>query len=89
VMRERAYLHQVQELLGALVSQVKQAVAEGASLAETKKRVTLVEWRARFAGPDEMVASSFDRNFVEPAVERAWRQARGEADAVSEDGQGR
>lgn len=82
VHRDRDYLRQVQGLLGALVDQVKAAVAEGASLEETQRRVTLSDWRSKFAGDDPRLQSSFDRNFLAPAVERAWRQARGEPDAL-------
>jgi len=82
VHRDREYLHQVQGLLRALVDQVKTAVAEGASLEETQRRVTLPEWRAKFAGDDARLQAAFDRNFLAPAVERAWRQARGEPDGL-------
>ncbi|HEX5131443.1 MAG TPA: MBL fold metallo-hydrolase [Candidatus Krumholzibacteria bacterium] len=79
--RDRAYLRQVQDLLQALVQQVDAAVNAGATLEETQARVTLADWKARFAGEDEGKQRAFDAFFVQPAVERAWRQARGEPDA--------
>lgn len=82
IQRDREYLHQVQGLLGALVTQVKAAVAAGSSLEETRKQVILPDWRAKFAGDDLRRQAMFDANLLAPAVERAWRQATGEPDAL-------
>lgn len=80
VQRDRGYLRQVQGLLRALVAEVERAVAAGASLEETRKNVTLSEWKVRFAGDDATLQRSFELFFVQPAVERAWHQARGDRD---------
>ena len=80
VQRDRAYLRQVQALLTALVAEVRSAAASGATLAQTQQRVTLAGWKARFAGDDPALQRAFDAFFVQPAVERAWRQAKGEKD---------
>ena len=82
VQRDRAYLRQVQALIAALVEQVKVAVAAGATLEETRERVKLADWKAKFAGDDTTRQRAFDAFFVAPAVERAWRQAKGEPDKV-------
>jgi glyoxylase-like metal-dependent hydrolase (beta-lactamase superfamily II) len=82
VQRDRTYLRQVQGLLQALVEQVKAQVTAGATLEETKARVTLPEWKQRFAGDDPRLQESFQTHFMTPAVERAWRQAKGEPDAL-------
>lgn len=79
--RDRAYLHQVQGLLRSLVDETKAAVAAGLSLEATRDKVRLPEWRARFAGSGdtaEALGRAFDAFVLAPAVERAWRQARGE-----------
>ncbi|HTY42581.1 MAG TPA: MBL fold metallo-hydrolase [Thermoanaerobaculia bacterium] len=81
VQCDRTYLRQVQALLTALVAEVKAAVSAGATLEETRERVTLDGWKARFAGTDPGLQRAFDAFFVQPAVERAWHQARGDADA--------
>jgi glyoxylase-like metal-dependent hydrolase (beta-lactamase superfamily II) len=81
VQRDRRYLRQVQGLLQELVAEIRSAVAAGASLEETQKRVTLSDWKLQFAGEDPALQRSFDLFFVQPAVERAWHQARGDADA--------
>jgi glyoxylase-like metal-dependent hydrolase (beta-lactamase superfamily II) len=80
VQRDRAYLRQVEALLSALVTEVKSAAASGATLEETRRKVTLADWKAKFAGNDPALERAFDAFFVAPAVERAWRQARGEKD---------
>jgi glyoxylase-like metal-dependent hydrolase (beta-lactamase superfamily II) len=82
IQRERSYLHQVEGLLGALVAQVGRAVADSASLEQAQERITLGEWKTKFAGADEALGRSFDAFFVRPAVGRAWRQEKGEPDAV-------
>jgi cyclase len=79
---DRAFLHAVQDLLRGLTVEVDKAVASGATLEETQARVTLSDWKERFAQGDEGRARAFDAFFVQPAVERAWRQARGEPDTV-------
>ncbi len=80
VQRDRAYLRRVKALVAALVGEVKGAVASGASLEETCRKVTLSDWKAKFAGDDPALQRAFDALFVQPAVERAWRQATGEKD---------
>jgi glyoxylase-like metal-dependent hydrolase (beta-lactamase superfamily II) len=82
VQRDRTYLRQVRGLLQSLVQQVKEQVAAGATLEETKTRVTLADWKQQFAGDDPRRQEMFDADFTSPAVERAWRQAKGEPDAL-------
>jgi len=81
LMRDRAYLRQVQALIGALVDRVKAAVATGATLEATKAQVTLEDWKKTFAGDDPVKQRAFDAFFVQPAVERTWRQVKGEPDS--------
>jgi cyclase len=78
VMRDRDYLHAVQGLLRDLVAQAKQAVADGLTLEQAKERITLPEWRAKLAGDDPDRGRAFDSFWLAPAVERAYRQAKGE-----------
>jgi glyoxylase-like metal-dependent hydrolase (beta-lactamase superfamily II) len=81
VMRDRRYLRQVQSLIGALVDRVKAAIASGATLEATKEQVTLADWKQTFAGDDSVKQRAFDAYFVQPAVERTWRQLKGEPDS--------
>jgi hypothetical protein len=67
-------------LLQALVDRVKTAVAAGATLEETQQQVTLQDWKAAFAGDETGKQRAFEVFVLQPAVERMWRQARGEPD---------
>jgi glyoxylase-like metal-dependent hydrolase (beta-lactamase superfamily II) len=78
VMRDRDYLHTLRALLGDLVAQAKQAVADGLTLEQAQERIKLPEWRAKLCGDDVERGRAFDAYWLAPAVERAWRQAKGE-----------
>ncbi|HEX9799733.1 MAG TPA: MBL fold metallo-hydrolase [Thermoanaerobaculia bacterium] len=78
VLRDREYLYTVQDLLRAVVAETRKAAEEGLTLEQTKERITLPEWRARFVGADERRGPAFDSFVLAPAIERAWRQAKGE-----------
>ena len=80
IQRDRNALRAVQALLTALVREVKAAVAAGATLDETRKRVTLAEWKEKFAGDDKAKQTAFSSFVLQAAIERLWRQARGEVD---------
>lgn len=81
--RDRAYLRQVRGLLLTLVDGARAAAAEGLDLEQVRARLTLPEWRARFAGDDEARGRAFDSFFLAPGVERAFRQATGDPSASS------
>jgi len=78
--RNREYLHRMQDLLTALVQRVDSAVGAGATKEETEKAVTLADWKQTLAGDDRALQGGFDAVFVQPAVGRAWQQAKGEPD---------
>jgi glyoxylase-like metal-dependent hydrolase (beta-lactamase superfamily II) len=78
VMKDWSYAKQVSELLTALRAQVAEAVAAGATLEETQKRVDLSAFRQRFAGADPGWQAAFDSFFVSSAVARAYQEAKGE-----------
>ena len=78
VQRDKAYVTSLVELLSSLVSQVSAAVRDGLSLEDTRKRVDLERFRVRFAGDDRRRNRAFREYFLTPAVETAWKQARGE-----------
>lgn len=76
VMRDDAFVRRVRDLAAALRDGVKTAVAAGASLEETRKRVDLSRFREAFAGASSLRATLFDLYVAQPAVEAAWRHAR-------------
>lgn len=80
IQHDLAYVRTLRDLLAALVSRVSAEVQRGSNLEAVRGSVTLADWKERLAGGDEVVARAFDAYFVAPAVERAYRQARGEPD---------
>lgn len=74
----QGYIRQLKDLLTDLVTRVDEAVKEGLSLEETQKRITMNEWKKKFAGDDPTKQRAFDDFFLTPAVERAWHQAKGD-----------
>lgn len=84
VMRDRAYLQQVRRLLESTLSQAKDAAAKGLSLDDARKAVNLEEFRRQFAGDDKTKNEAFQQYFVNPGVERAYREATGTLDEAAE-----
>ena len=80
IQRDREALRAVQAMLQALVREVKAAAVAGATLEETRQRVTLADWKEKFAADDKTRQVAFASFVLRAAVERVWRQARGEAD---------
>jgi cyclase len=80
VQRDRVALREIRALLTEFVAEVKKAAAEGLSLEETRKRVALKDWREKFAGTDESRQRAFGAFVLDAAMERMYRQAKGEAD---------
>lgn len=78
IQRDWRYLDLVVELLESTRAQARAAVAKGLDLEATRRAVDLSAFRARFAQGDEGIGRAFDAFFIAPAVERAWREARGE-----------
>jgi len=76
VQRDEAYLRTVASLLRALWTQTESAAREGLSLEDTRKRVTLTDWRERLCGADAWCRFGYDNNFIRPAVARAYREAK-------------
>jgi cyclase len=74
IMTDWTYVDRLIELIESVWTQVKAAVADGADLEATRKRVNLDAFRDRFAGTDPRLVSSFTNNFVTPSVEAAWRE---------------
>jgi hypothetical protein len=78
IQRDWEYARKVRSLLTALRTEVAAAVAEGATLEETRKRVTLERLRPSFAGEDWEKSRAFRDFFVADAVARAYQEAKGE-----------
>ena len=78
IMRDRAYLVQVAELMESIDRQVRSAYQPGASLEEVRGKVDLGPFRARIAGDDPVLRANFDAMVAGSAVARAYQAVRGE-----------
>jgi glyoxylase-like metal-dependent hydrolase (beta-lactamase superfamily II) len=78
VLRDHAYLDVVIALLQETRRQVAAAVAEGLSLEETRKQVDLASYKQQLAGDDYWRGRAFDEFYLHPAVEQAYKEAKGE-----------
>jgi len=80
LQRDYTYLDLFVSLLQSTLDQARAAVAKGLDLAATRKAVNIDALRERFTGGDAARTRAFDAYFTQPAVERAWLEARGELD---------
>lgn len=80
IQHDYTYVRTLQALMRDTVSRVATEVAKGASLEDVQKNVTLADWKEKLAGDDVPRQRMFDAFWVKPAVERAYRQAKGEPD---------
>ena len=76
VQNDKRYIAQVNELLQSLISQVQQAAAAGLSLEDTRKKVDVASFQKQFAGDDPRLKQNFDNFFLQPGVERAYRECK-------------
>ncbi len=76
--RDRGYLRQVQALLADIAAQAKAAAGAGLTVEQAKAKITLADWKAKFAGDDDAKKRAFDAFVIAPAVERAFLQAKGD-----------
>lgn len=76
VMRDDHYPRQVRRMLARVRDETKRAVADGLSLTDTRKRVTLADERASIAHGDKWLNTIFESFFLGPAVARAYEEAR-------------
>lgn len=74
VQHDRTWLNRHAALLTSLIAQVDQAITDGLTLDETRKRVNLDEFRAAYSHGDRFLADEFDYRVTEPAVADAFRE---------------
>jgi len=76
VEHDTLYLGRVVRLLKTVQSRTADAAREGKSLEETQKALDLTVETREFCGPSAWCAHVFRDNFIEPAVTRAYREAK-------------
>ncbi len=79
IQHDWSYVSTLQRLMTDLVARVNEQIKGGATLDQVKARVTLDDWKKTLAGDDELERRAFDAYFVQPAVERQFHLAKGEA----------
>ena len=87
VMHETSYLKTLIELFQALFAQVKAATAQGLTLDEIRKKVSMDDYKQRFEGfaNTALMRKSGFRSFLGPAIDRAYQEATGKLKPETED----
>ncbi|HEY7162560.1 MAG TPA: MBL fold metallo-hydrolase [Acidobacteriota bacterium] len=78
VMEDTTYIKQLIALLEDVRTQVQAAVKEGLDLPAVRKRVTLENWKTKFAGDNKYRQRAFRDFFMNPGIEQAYKEAKGE-----------
>jgi cyclase len=78
VMEDTSYMKTLVALLEDVRTQVRAAVNEGLDLAAVRKRVTLDDWKTKLAGDNKYRRRAFRDFFVNPGIEQAYKEAKGE-----------
>lgn len=86
VLRDSRYIDTVSELIQETRRQVGAAAREGLGLDDARTRVDLGRFRRLLAGDDFWRGQAFDRFFLRPAVEQAYKEAKGEPNVEPTDG---
>ncbi len=74
VQQGKAYLNAVIELVESVQTQVRNAVASGKTLEETRKAVDLTRFEKAMAGDDPITRYYFHEYFAKPAVAEAFKE---------------
>ncbi len=74
VMNDRKYIRHLRELLTSVVTQVEKDFADGQSLEDTIASVNVDHMRERFVTAGTREDLAFDRFFLRPAIESAYRE---------------
>jgi glyoxylase-like metal-dependent hydrolase (beta-lactamase superfamily II) len=76
VMRDDAYVRQIRRLVARIRDETGRALADGATLAEARQRLTLLDERALMTHGDKWLEALFDSFFLTPTVTRAFEKPR-------------
>jgi len=76
VMHDKTYMKTVRQLLVDLNDQVKQGIAQGLSLEQVKKKVTMQTYKDELTQGIPERVYAWDNYFI-PAIESAWNEQKG------------
>jgi glyoxylase-like metal-dependent hydrolase (beta-lactamase superfamily II) len=77
VMSDDSYLQRLSALLAETRTQVRKAIADGRTLEQMQKEITLPELEQRFAGGDPARIRAFHDFYLEPGIAQAYKEAKG------------
>ena len=86
VQHDDAYVRMVRELLAFTLDRARDAVKRGVPLDTLQKQIDFAPFVKRFAGDDPVRSAAFDNFYVQPAVPRAYEEAK--LDSTSRAGAG-
>ena len=78
VMDDDAYLRRLAALFAETRVQVRKAIANGRTLEQMQKEITLPDFEKQFAGDDPDRIRAFRAFYLEPGIPQAYKEARGE-----------
>jgi len=83
VQHDYAYVAMVRELIAFTLDQAREAVKRGVTLEDYRKQTDFSSFAARFAGDDPVRREAFANFYVQPAVSRAYEEAKAESATTS------
>jgi len=83
VEHDKTHLRTITALLETIDAQVRQAVAAGLSLDETRKKVDISKYAEQLTAGIASRRRNFEEYFATPVVESAYKQAKGEPTSES------
>jgi len=83
VEHDKTHLRTITALLETIDAQVRQAVAAGLSLDETRKKVDISKYAEQLTAGIASRRRNFQEYFATPVVESAYKQAKGEPTSES------
>jgi glyoxylase-like metal-dependent hydrolase (beta-lactamase superfamily II) len=87
VLRDTSYLKLIAEMCQSLFNQVKTALAQGATLDDLHKKITLPDFKQRLAplATTNLMRDSAFNSFLYPAIDRAYQEVTGHLKPETED----
>jgi glyoxylase-like metal-dependent hydrolase (beta-lactamase superfamily II) len=74
VQRHKEYLRDLTAMLAAMQATIARGIADGSPLEQVKAKVDLAGFDSKWVGADPVYRYYFRQYFVDPAIERAFRQ---------------
>jgi cyclase len=76
VEHDKTYAQALTALLKSVTEQTRAAADAGLTLEQTQQKVDVSQWRRSFANGNRDLERNFDQFFLQPAVRRAYREAK-------------